>query len=132
MAQLAKEKNGVLGFISSRRAAEGAQSLMNLMQDGGAWSQMMATGWVDNGYLLLVGETEIVPAWNWRDVPLSDFPYGNTKGDERPELRVGRIIGNSAADLAVPIRSSLQGYMTARTRSWSAARRTPGSRTSWI
>jgi hypothetical protein len=71
-----------------------------------------------------VGETEIVPAWRenigpvtWsnnpcttREVDLSDLPYADTGGsDARPELIVGRIIGNNAADLSAAIKTSLSG-----------------------
>lgn len=109
MAELAKAKNGILGYVSENRADLGAAAIKMLLQEGGAWSNQMATTWVNNGYLLIVGETEIIPAWTWERIPLSDYPYSDSKGDERPELRVGRIVGNTANELAVPIMNSLNG-----------------------
>jgi hypothetical protein len=109
MAALAKAKNGVLGYVSRGRADTGAATVKRLLQSGGAWSNQMSATWVDGGYLLLVGETVIIPAWTWAGIPLSDYPYADTKGDEKPELRVGRIVGNTAGELAVPIMTSING-----------------------
>ena len=84
----------------------------------GAWSSRLAPSWVSDGYLLLVGETDIIPAWmgesfgnvvvlrggppeDWDlRALLTDYPYASTCGEEIvPELSIGRIIGNSAAEL---------------------------------
>ena len=92
----------------------------------GQWSTKLKDGWASDGYLLIVGETEIVPAYGDRsfgtllvqsgstvaDEPLrpdvTDYPYANTYGEEiHPELIIGRIIGNTAKDLAIPIRTSI-------------------------
>jgi hypothetical protein len=109
MAELAKEKNGLLGYVSESRANLGAGAVKMLLQDGGGWSIQMTPSWVNSGYLLIVGEIEIIPAWTWEGIPLSDYPYSDTRGDERPELRVGRIVGNTASELAIPITNSLNG-----------------------
>lgn len=63
-----------------------------------------ANEWLDDGYLLLIGENDVVPAGNyivsswWYDdfnVPLADAAYANTSGDSiDPELMVGRVIGD--------------------------------------
>jgi hypothetical protein len=109
MAELAKTKNGVLGYVSRARADLGAAAVKMLIQEGGTWSILMAPAWVNSGYLLITGEAEIVPAWDWERIPLSDYPYSDTRGDMTPELRVGRIIGNTASDLTIPLLNSLNG-----------------------
>ena len=66
------------------------------------------------GYVLIVGEAEIVPTWNWGGinpdaggeepidvVHLTDHPYADTSGcpagsSGAPDLVVGRIVGNDA------------------------------------
>jgi len=75
-------------------------------------------------YVLIVGETEIVAA-AWHDVSglgitwtgggrtdivgYSDNYYGDTVGhDAAADLVVGRITGNSAAQLALPLQASLE------------------------
>ncbi|HUW10670.1 MAG TPA: C25 family cysteine peptidase, partial [Anaerolineae bacterium] len=66
------------------------------------------------GYLLIVGEVEVIPSWretgwdldwpNWNctthEVHLTDLPYARRADDDAPSLIVGRIIGNEAADLS--------------------------------
>jgi hypothetical protein len=88
----------------------------------GQWSSKLKDGWVSDGYLLIVGETEIVPAWGDRCIgtvltkrgdellqpDVTDYPYANTYGEEtKPELIIGRIIGNTAKDLIIPIQTSI-------------------------
>jgi hypothetical protein len=70
--------------------------------------------WTSNGYLLLVGEIEILPAFSCsyylagvgtKRVPYTDNYYGNTAGImKEPEIAVGRIIGNSAQVMKDTIR----------------------------
>ena len=91
-------------------------------QPQGAWSSQLKEGWRSDGYLLIVGETEIVPAFGdrWYGTILTtrgeeglianctDLPYANTCGDENlPELGIGRIIGNNVAALMKPIQTSI-------------------------
>ena len=92
-------------------------------------------GLKNQGYVLIVGETEIVASWyvghdyftTYSTIPdevyQSDLPYANISGKTaRPELAVGRIVGDSAADLIIPIRASIGvaegefGYDWDRTR----------------
>ncbi len=117
MAELAKEKNGVLGYISFPAYA---YALRNLIRESppGSWYEKLAPF----DYLLLVGETEIVPSFYMEflgcieedgsrgkiHVRLSDNPYADIYGnDGKPELRVGRIIGNTAHELLIPIMTSI-------------------------
>jgi hypothetical protein len=116
MASLAANKTGVLGYmdISDR------DYFRSLIDSDGPWSQMIPN-WTSTGYLLIVGENEIVQSWtvNTPDIPWtggnfttcvtdSDLPYADILGNDNvPELIVGRIIGNDASDLIRPIAASI-------------------------
>jgi hypothetical protein len=53
-----------------------------------------------NGYLLIVGETKVVPSWQVGDVSTTDMPYADTDGDQNtPELIVGRMLGSTLGNL---------------------------------
>jgi len=79
-----------------------------------------AGGYLSDGYLLIVGETRIVPAaqvcmtpwysafWSPDDpcIPLTDVYYADTHSNLiDPELMVGRIIGNNARELRAPVQT---------------------------
>lgn len=119
MAKLARYEEGVLGYSSYGDYGHN-QAILDLIKHGGEWSSKLKSGWSTNGYLLLVGETEIIPSWSrnlgtyettagsytWN--VLTDLPYANTYGDEsKPELSIGRIIGNNARELKVVLENSL-------------------------
>lgn len=119
MAKLARYEEGVLGYTSHGDYGQ-KQAIRDLIKHGGAWNAKLKSGWSTNGYLLLVGETEIIPAWTknlgtfettagsytWN--VLTDLPYANTYGDEsKPELSIGRIVGNNARELKVVFENSL-------------------------
>lgn len=92
-------------------------ALDDLMNEGGEWAERMRGNWTSEGYLLLVGEIEIIPTFSaswylyWegrRYVRQTDRNYASTAGDSNyPELSVGRIIGDSAALLKEPIQTSI-------------------------
>ena len=110
MAELARYRNGVLGFYGSYSAT----ALKNLLQPTGAWGQKLGSNFTSGGYLLIVGETEIVgtfisTGWSWKDgiVEFTDQPFGNTAGDKAPEIAVSRIVGNSSTQLRDAIENSL-------------------------
>jgi hypothetical protein len=129
MAELAFAKQGTLGYNDQYDVA----SLVQLVHVGGAWSSRLASGWTGNGYLLIVGENEIVPAqakkisckytggtqvWDF----VSDYRYASTSGDEQwPELSIGRIIGNSATALRTAIQTALGGRTFDRSHSLLAS-----------
>ncbi|MCA9933287.1 MAG: DNRLRE domain-containing protein [Anaerolineales bacterium] len=110
MAKLAALENGVLGFPYW----SDVNTLDNLIEPDGWWAQALNPVFneVDHGYVLLVGEMEIV-ASNYADssnfatyagipdhVHDTDLFYANTRGETaRPELVVGRVIGNSLSGL---------------------------------
>ncbi|MBC7194318.1 MAG: hypothetical protein H5U37_01475, partial [Caldisericia bacterium] len=117
MAQLAIEKNGVLGFIISQRASS-ADDYRHIIRNWG--NQYLCNDWSENGYLLIVGETEIVPTFTvscWdgnydsRDdtIHWTDSPYASTSGEDiHPEIFIGRIVGNNVVNLRIPIETSLK------------------------
>jgi hypothetical protein len=138
MARLAKEKEGVLGYLDKHDK----NLLRNLIWAyepvvyddcqllnigcGGDWWQMLSYKFHTalGGYLLIVGETKIFPSWHCDDFPeprhawgindvlLSDEPYADNTGGgvDEPDIIVGRIIGNTAADLSKAIQASIDGH----------------------
>lgn len=120
MAELAVCKNGVLGYRRPGTNWTTAQVLKNDLKTDGIWGSRLSLESALGGYLLLVGETDIIPAFtipsrvrfrgetSYHTVHLSDSPYADVCGDDNlPELKVGRIIGNTAADLITPISTSI-------------------------
>jgi hypothetical protein len=113
MAELARYRNGVLGFYTVQ-GSPSAATLKNLLQPAGAWGKKMGANFTSGGYLLIVGEKEIVGSWiskgwNWGDgyVYFTDQPFGNTGGDEAPEIAVSRVVGNAPISLTNAIENSL-------------------------
>ncbi len=130
MADLARWKNGVLGYLSVPSSMEGAfdsASHGDVRAQIHAWgshmrgSDAMPGDYLENGYLLIVGETEIVPSgskkMNGRKyltgedkplVPCTDMYYASTAGSSfNPQLKVGRIIGDTMQQLAMPLHASI-------------------------
>lgn len=80
----------------------------------------MAAGWTDDGYLLFVGETEIIPTftkswdidgWDSSAVEYTGRNYGSTNSDSDnnvPELSVGRIPGNSADRVCLTLDTAIE------------------------
>jgi hypothetical protein len=119
MAELASLKQGVLGFVETYHF----EILDTLLETG--WAPRLHPDFNSDqtkGYVLLVGETEIIPSWRedsfdltWSNsdehttfVADSDLPYASIRGkDKSPELALGRIIGNSPAALIKPIETSI-------------------------
>ncbi|MBN1179372.1 MAG: hypothetical protein JXD18_09185, partial [Anaerolineae bacterium] len=127
MAHLAVARNGVLGFLEGYVGvyADPDNDVLRDLTDGGYWADALHPNFQDSleGYMLIVGETEIVPAFDshnydicWgipddsthcevrdNDVYHHDQWYSNTAGNGKPELIVGRIIGDSAWQLERPL-----------------------------
>jgi len=117
MAELAKEKRGVLGYLPSGITNTRFNDLIE--RNTSSWSSKLCSDWTSNGYLLIVGETEIVPSFNeqmgfddkgnpviFRNCDLRyacTYPYY-----EDLDIPIGRIIGNSAEALLNPIIASLE------------------------
>jgi len=118
MADLAKEKNGVLGYLPYDATSSTLKALIRDGSNQGIWNEKLAGPWnyflgctvFPFDYLLLVGETEIVPSYDYPapyNVRISDYFYADISGDDRPELKVGRIIGENATELMRPIQASI-------------------------
>jgi hypothetical protein len=119
MARLAYLKQGALGYIHQYTIT----GLKKLIEPGGAWAKQLSSTFSTplGGYLLIVGEQEIVPSgktsnWEqkWSDgtttdvVQLGDQYYSNTVGYLlHPELNVGRAIGDKPYLLARPLWTSI-------------------------
>ncbi len=112
-----------IDFHRAGDAAGDKHVLHDLIQaSGGSWAAKLKSDWSSQGYLLIVGETEIVPAYGgktfgtalmvtgWEEIraDVTDYPYASTAGEEiKPELSIGRIIGNTAIELMKPIETSI-------------------------
>jgi hypothetical protein len=92
------------------------EDLDTLLSRGGGWARRLSSNWLTNGYLLLVGETDIIPAfshdiylaWNTKygDVDYSDRNYASTFGSSHyPEVGIGRIPGRTASTLRMTLNS---------------------------
>jgi hypothetical protein len=120
MAGLAEEKKGVLGYLDTYSRS----AFKNLIEPDGDWSSRLRYDWTSEGYLLIVGEIEIMPSYyiydrdirdatdRWTNpvyhVPCVDNRYADISGsDNLPELIVARIIGDTADQLITPIETSL-------------------------
>lgn len=122
MAQLAIYQQGALGYLNTYNRGD----IDKLLEPQGAWAKALAPAFSQTlgGYVLIVGEREIVPTWFWTGFSLkwsnstcvtqqiqdSDAGYADTSGSQAPELIVGRIIGNDPQDLANVIRTSNRVY----------------------
>ena len=129
-AELARDKGGVLGYLSASPGWHQVWSIKDLLRPGGVWAAQLAPDFSNPhprdrpAYLLIVGETEIVPSFTYdvssldihwtggsttTEVNRSDNYLADTVGNDWwPDLVVGRAIGNSASELALPIRASLE------------------------
>ena len=119
MANLAMAKSGVLGFRRPGASWVSANNLRANLDPAGQWGARLRLESILNGYLLIVGEANIVPSFDVAGfnapfnggpvdvVHYTDYPYADTCGDERVELRVGRLIGLSTRELARPLEVSL-------------------------
>ena len=124
--QLARKRSGVLGFVE---ASTSAPQLKNMLRGDGTWGALVAPAFrtLGGGSVLLVGEQNIVPAWEvsglnvpWSGgdvttlVRLSDFPYSDCTGDWIVDLKVGRAIGRTAIELSRVVASAVTFATTAK------------------
>jgi hypothetical protein len=147
MAELAILRDGVLGYL---RTSDRAADLRGLIEPGGEWASQLHSlfGSELQGYLLLVGESEIVPAvsvstpgieWSGgkRSVaaPYSDLAYGDIiGGDGVPDLIVGRLIGDTDGTCGDDLVNALEtSIAVAREGTWDRSRGlvTSGSEGDW-
>ncbi len=107
----------ILHIPEAWESCESRWVLDELISEHGDWTDRMAPDWINNGYLLIVGETTIVPTFKahfatggaGKKAPYTDMFYASTSGaDELPELAVGRIIGETPNDLRTVIETSIE------------------------
>ena len=117
MAQLAAYKHGALLYLHASNPSLARHHLFNALSPRGNLWWYLHTNFSRTlkGYVLIVGESEIVPSidlpHNSATVWYCDQPYADTVGsDSRPELVVARIPGASAAKLDIPIKTSIALY----------------------
>ncbi|MBP7049611.1 MAG: fibronectin type III domain-containing protein [Phycisphaerae bacterium] len=142
MARLAYHRNGILGYLFGV-GSDDPSWIRDCVKSWGremTGSDGVAGHYLSNGYLLLVGETEILPSWtvnspdmSWTggtqsvEVGYSDLPYGDVaSSDNVPELCVGRLIGDSDGALTQAMESSLNAGFD---RSYGVA--TSGAESDW-
>jgi len=120
MAELATFKQGVVAYLES---PDPRDLLDALVEPGGGWAARLhpAFSMVGGGYMLIVGETEIVPAWNLdtfdgdKAVTLSDQYYSSV-GNGEPRINLGRVIGDSMSELrdvmqiSINVHQGVAGY----------------------
>ncbi len=119
MAELASLENGVLGYLFEYSNSD---KLDDLIEEDGWWAKALNPVFneTDQGYVLIVGETEIVSSYyvgeehfitgpNIPDyVHDSDLWYAHTRGETaRPELVVGRVIGNDLTVLNIYLENNI-------------------------
>jgi len=149
MAELAKEKNGVLGYLPY--GSRSAYTIRRYFGSAGAWYEKLVGPGEEGSfnYMLLVGETEIIPSFypttdsisfyglsekTGGDIDCSDYPYADILGDDlRPDLRVGRIVGDDAETLVKPIIASINVHqgLAGHTFDRSAALLVSGGEGTW-
>ena len=91
--------------------------LNSLLSPGGEWADKMGDNFTDDGFLLIAGETEIIPAFSTsfelegygrKQIEFTDNYYANTSGHaKKPEISAGRIVGNYIDHMTVPLQTSL-------------------------
>jgi len=126
MADLARwHRSAVLGYIYPKNPdsptieEDKRDTLVNLINPAGEWAKKLHPNFSSplSGYLLIVGEDSIVPAWQEEylnpnpssppiPIPVSDFRYSQ-RGGSPPDLIVGRIIGDGAAGLSKSIQTCI-------------------------
>ena len=94
--------------IPDGRTFDDRYELDELINEHGDWTDKLSLDWAENGYLLIVGETMIIPTFtSWyptggagRVVPYTDNDYASTTGStDIPEIANGRIVGNSISEM---------------------------------
>jgi len=119
-AELATERLGALAYVEEGTSAEAIRTLMRWTYYGPPtrWGLRLKPGWQSTGYLLIVGEAPIIPAWSYAApgfftdlthdiIEWSDYGYTDINDFGCPDLRVGRILGTTAAELTIPLRTSI-------------------------
>ena len=107
LAELASLADGVLAYYAENDGA----LLDDLLEPGGYWYESLHPNFRQTlqGYVLLVGEHEVLPTQAaGYDVAWSDLRYASTGGDARPELVLGRLVGDDVATLRQPLDAAIR------------------------
>ncbi|MBN2005011.1 MAG: DNRLRE domain-containing protein [Anaerolineae bacterium] len=118
IAELATLRNGVLGFLPINPCWV---TVDTLLEPGGLWADALHPNfraYHAGGYVLLVGEEEIIPTQGTShdSVPYSDLRYASTSGESKPELVLGRVVGDDlgtlrrALDTAIYVAETGSGF----------------------
>jgi hypothetical protein len=108
-AELAKSRDGALCYLTGVSVT--AAIVRNIVN---AFGTMLKNN-LQNGYLLIVGEDDVIPTWSKPAVAspkipaihLSDYDYADPDDDLQPERRVGRMLGRNATELQASIQNAL-------------------------
>lgn len=138
MAYLAYLKNGVLGYLTNY---DDGSTLDALIGSNGGWTRQLHPNFAEydaKGYVLIVGEDKIVSNLGaGYTVPYSDLRYASTSGEAKPELVLGRIVGNDATALNTALKNAIgvyegwPGYTFDRARALLSSGRGDGAGTFW-
>jgi len=110
MAELARYENGILGYLDP---ISDFYTIKALIRGDGTWGKMMHPNYrvYNKGYVMFVGEVEIVPSrYESTDVFTtspgipdkvrhSDLRYADWRSNTHPELVLGRIPGNESSTM---------------------------------
>ena len=123
LAMFVRHKNAVLAYLDTPAPRSELLNLtghknavpINGAPSSGNWSHLIGADWPQNGYMLLVGETEIIPSFTiiltipkgTYTIPLCDQPYADLNDDGYPDLVLGRVVGNSANSFFRAVHTSL-------------------------
>jgi hypothetical protein len=122
MAELARYRNGIIGYLYGPDSIDPGWVRDCIRTWGTPMRGMdgVSERYLSNGYLLLVGEIEIIPSFTitveetrWLihtirfHIHWTDMPYGDMNAHIDPELSVGRIIGDYPAELILPLETSV-------------------------
>jgi len=122
---LATEKNGVLGYVNSFSPNDIKELLIYNWDNEKKKSSngFLKSSWKFTGYLLIIGEDNIVPSFN-NDYSIrfssdpagsrltatcADNEYADTvSNDHLPDLSVGRMIGDDSKDFSFQLKKSIR------------------------
>ena len=117
MGEFARRKNAVIGFVNGqdRLETDGLIEEWGSRMDCHYEAGSLECNYLSEGYLLIVGEMEIVAPFapyisivggGYRTV--TDMYYADTSGNTfNPELSAGRISGNNALAYTIPFSTSI-------------------------
>jgi len=106
-ARLLAERGGVYAFPSL--LPNGQITNVSVYADLVAWSKIISEEFGTDGFLAILGEDEIIPAWKVNSINrvYSDLPYSNLNGGIYQNIFIGRFIGNSLHGFQIQLETAL-------------------------